>query len=115
MVTAKTKTLVIIGSGNVATHMAQALSGNIQIVQISSRTIGHATALADSIGNGCTPSDNLEELAEADAYCISVNDDAIPKILTKIAPKHRNALWFHTSGSTGIDVFKDFNTRHGIL
>ena len=115
MVTEKIKSLAIIGSGNVATHIGQVLACQIPIVQVTSKTIEHATTLADAIGNGCTASDKLEKLVHADAYCISVNDDAIPGILARIAPKYRNSLWFHTSGSTGIDVFKGFNSRHGIL
>ena len=42
--------IVIIGSGNVATHLAQVLSRTVCITQIYSRTLTNANALAQKIG-----------------------------------------------------------------
>lgn len=104
------KRIVVIGSGNVATHLARSLTG---VVQIASRTIGHARELADAIGCGAT--DSIDDLDDADAYIVAVKDDAIAAIADAVPDRCREALWLHTSGSVDKSVFASGFKRYGVL
>lgn len=105
---------VIIGAGNVATHLAHAYRDILDIRQIFSRTAENAKILADSIGcSGYT--DNPESiLQDADIYIFSVKDDAIEPLLDKICIPQK-ALALHTSGSVSKDIFENMAARFGIL
>lgn len=107
--------VVIIGSGNVAHHLAMALSKVVKIKQIFSQNKQNAAILADKIGETCVPIDNVNELQNADAYIISIKDDAIAPFLQSVPQNCRNAIWLHTSGSIGRDVFDGFNSRNGVF
>ena len=89
--------VVLIGSGNVATHLYKAFSTvlGVEIIQVFARTQSSAIPLAVQISN-------WEDLKEADLYVISVSDDAIAEVALKIPFK--NKLIVHTSGTTSIDV-----------
>ena len=106
------KRVVIIGSGNVATSIALSLKNRCELVQIYSRTIANAQALAQLVG--CEAISDLRNVApDADVYIISVKDDAIASVVD-VVPDN-GALWLHTSGSTPIDVFREKRTRYGVL
>ena len=91
--------IVIIGSGNVAYHLAKAFSENsIEISQIFGRnkldlqTISKETNIPYSV----------ENLMIADLYIIAVNDSSIAEISEKI--KKNNCIVAHTSGSVSRDT-----------
>lgn len=91
--------IVIIGSGNVAYHLAKAFSENqVPIVQI----FGRNERALNEISSELKIPYSTENLAEADLYIISVKDDAIAEVSAMI--KDKNALVAHTSGSTSKDV-----------
>ena len=73
------KRIVIIGSGNVATHLAKAFAGvGCRIVQVYSRNSAHALRLASEIA--AQPIDSLDRLVtDADFYLIAVADAAVPE------------------------------------
>jgi len=104
--------LVCIGSGNVATHMAQAFrSAGHEILQVWSRDMDHANVLAQKIGAVAIA--DLEAVdVYADLYLISVKDDAISDIAAKL--KDVKGLVVHTSGSTDISVLNACS-RYGVL
>lgn len=104
--------VVLIGSGNVATSLALALNGKCHLVQVYSRSMASAEALASRVGAQAT-NDLSQIVTDADIYVISVVDDAITRVL-ETCPA-RGGLWVHTSGSTSIDVFKGKRTRYGVL
>lgn len=104
--------VVLIGSGNVATSLALALNGKCHLVQVYSRSMASAEALASRVGAQAT-NDLSQIVTDADIYVISVVDDAITRVL-ETCPA-RGGLWVHTSGSTSIDVFKSKRTRYGVL
>lgn len=104
--------VVLIGSGNVATSLALALNGKCHLVQVYSRSMASAEALASQVGAQAT-NDLSQIVTDADIYVISVVDDAITRVL-ETCPA-RGGLWVHTSGSTSIDVFKGKRTRYGVL
>lgn len=91
--------IVIIGSGNVAYHLAKALvEKSLSVVQIFGR---NETALQD-ISQELNIPYATQELASADLYLVSVKDDAIAEVSAMI--KNENVLVAHTSGSTSKDV-----------
>ncbi|MBS1500798.1 MAG: DUF2520 domain-containing protein [Bacteroidetes bacterium] len=92
--------ITIIGSGNVATHLAAAFkNAGHHIVQVYSRDMQHAAMLAYHVK--AEPIDNFEAInPDTDIFIISVNDDAIGGITQKLAKYGK--LIAHTSGSTSI-------------
>ena len=107
--------IVIIGSGNVATHLALALSDKCDVVQIFSRDIRYALFLAKQISDSCLATDSAEKLIDADAYIVSIKDDAIMSFLQDVPDSKKNALWIHTSGSIPRDVFDKSFPQNGVL
>ncbi|MDR1405893.1 MAG: DUF2520 domain-containing protein [Prevotellaceae bacterium] len=105
------KKITVIGSGNVAAQLAKALHGKgYAIVEIGSRTLAHAQALAREVNARAT--DDIRKLRPADLCIIAVTDAAIPEVTEKL--NAGNALVAHTSGSTSITALHKF-TRHGVL
>lgn len=91
--------IVILGSGNVAYHLAKAFhEKKINIAQIFGR---NETDLRD-ISNRFQIPYSTSNLEEADLYIIAVNDDSVAEISKKVTTK--NALVAHTSGSLPKDV-----------
>jgi predicted short-subunit dehydrogenase-like oxidoreductase (DUF2520 family) len=105
--------IVLLGSGNVATHLGLAFSdAGHSIVQVWSRNIINAALLADRLGAKAI--DQLDELTdEGDIYIISVLDDAIPSLVEQL--KHLSAPLVHTSGSTDMQVLAPFSSNYGVL
>ena len=105
--------VVIIGSGNVATSLAHGLMARCEVVQIYSRQLPHAQALADAIGCPLATDDLNALVTDADAYIIAVRDDVIADVVAAVPDN--GALWLHTSGSKGIVLFKGHRTHYGVL
>ena len=104
------KNIILVGSGNVATHLGIALQkGNYPIVQVYSRSIENAKKLAEKLNTNYT--NDLTQLKTADLIIVSVNDDAISKVLSQI----KNTSIVHTSGSIGINIFNDYFSDYGVL
>lgn len=92
---------VIIGSGNVAYHLAKAFVENkIEVVQI----FGRNQEALSKISQELEITFSTENLAVADLYIIAVNDSAISEISKKIINK--NALVAHTAGSVSIKALR---------
>ena len=86
--------IVLIGSGNVAFHLAKAFSeAQIPISQI----FGRNTTELQKISEQFSIPFSTETLADADLYIISVSDSSIAEVSALI--KNENALVTHTSGS----------------
>lgn len=91
--------IIIIGSGNVAYHLAKAFTENkIPIHQI----FGRNQVALEEISIELNIPYSTDVLAEADLYIISVKDDAIAEVSAMI--KNKNALVAHTSGSTSKNI-----------
>lgn len=104
---------VIIGAGNVATHLAHALAERCHVAQIYSHTATNAALLAQSIGCRNYTADLGCITADADLYIISVKDDAIEAVVAAIPDN--GALWLHTSGSKSINVFAEHRSQYGVI
>lgn len=89
--------VVIIGSGNVATHLYNAFlnASDVNVIQVFARTQSLAIPLE-------LQTSNWEDLKEASIYVISVSDDAIEEVASQIP--YKNKLVVHTSGTTSIEV-----------
>ncbi len=95
------ETVSFIGSGNVATHLAQAFyEQNIEIRQICSPTLQHAETLAHSVGASAIQ--QIELLEAVDCVFIAIPDDAIDSALTQIP--WPNQLVAHCSGVMGLEA-----------
>ncbi|MDO4511420.1 MAG: DUF2520 domain-containing protein [Bacteroidales bacterium] len=106
---------VIIGSGNLATHLSLALHGaGVEIVQVWSRTLAHAQELAERLG--CEAIDSLTALCtDAQAYIIAVKDDAIARLAGQIGALHLQGVVMHTAGSVGMDALSGAAEHYGVL
>lgn len=93
--------IVIIGSGNVAYHLARAIKtsqGNV--VQI----FGRNEKMLRSISEELNIPFSTEKLEEADLFIIAVNDSSVEEVSQLIRDK--NAIVAHTSGSLPTDTLK---------
>lgn len=107
--------IVIVGAGNVATHLARTMKKKgIVPTQIWSRSLASASILANDIGS--LPVTCFDEVIDdADMYIISVPDQALSEVVRQLCSKKRNGVFVHTSGTMSMDVF-DGNTEHyGVL
>ena len=103
-----------IGAGRVAHHLAAVLSQNHQIVQIYSRTLEHAQALASQVAAKATA--NMAELEpDVDLVIIAVSDQAIAEVIQQLYAQFTDVLIVHTSGSTDIQVLAEVHARAGVF
>ncbi len=99
--------VVLLGAGNVATHLFKAFSksDNITVTQWYNRTF----SAISSYSNDTNITDDLSQLKEADIYIMAVSDDSIAQ-LSKDLP-FTNRLIAHTSGSVSIHDMDKKNQR----
>lgn len=109
----KIKTAVIVGSGNVATHIGKALhKEGVKIKQVYSPTDDNAKALAKKLKAGHTSA--IADIdSEVDIIIISIKDDALAAFCKKA--KFGNTLTVHTSGSIDAAVLKACSKNYGVL
>ena len=105
--------IVLIGAGNVATHLGIALKNEgFSIIQVYSYTLDSAKTLGEKLEADYT--NNINSINEkADIYIFSIKDSALPEILKKF-PKTKG-IFIHTAGSLPADVFKGFAKHYGVL
>jgi len=105
--------IVVLGSGNVATHLAQALKANGEsVMQVYSQNLNHAKILADVVDAEAI--DTFEALAlDADLYIISVKDDAIEAVAEQL--KSVSGLVVHTSGTTDVRALSSHVKHAGVF
>ncbi len=105
--------IVIIGSGNVATQLGIALKQQGKnILQVYSRNIQHARILGGKLEAPHT--NDIKKLYKfADMYIVSVSDSIIEPLINTLTFDHK--LIVHTSGSIDMGVFTDRFPHHGVL
>jgi predicted short-subunit dehydrogenase-like oxidoreductase (DUF2520 family) len=105
--------ITIIGSGNVATHLAAAFkNAGHRIVQVYSRDMQNAALLAYHVKAEAI--DNLSQIdAETDIFIIAVKDDAIGLVAEQLAPHQK--LMVHTSGATDLYTLLAFSDNVGVF
>ncbi|MEG1696993.1 MAG: DUF2520 domain-containing protein [Acinetobacter sp.] len=106
--------ITFIGAGRVATHLAKALMAQHQIVQVFSRNLDHAKALANQVNaQAINQSEQLNQ--QTDLVIVAVSDQSIPAVIQSIATYLPNSLIVHTSGSTSLDTLGQIHSRVGVF
>lgn len=106
--------VVIVGSGNVATHLSLALASleGIEICQVYSPTEAHAEILVERL-NCDFVTDPTQIRKDADVYLFALKDQALETVIRAVPAN--NGLWLHTSGSMPMQVFAGYTERYGVL
>lgn len=107
--------IVLVGAGNVATHLGMALRGaGYRISQVFSRTEASASALAGKLD--CPYTMNIREVtSDAGLYLVSVKDLALEEVIPPLTRRNPKALFVHTAGSMPMDVWRGAAERYGVL
>ena len=107
------RSIVIVGTGNVATHLGFAfIKAGINVHGIVGRNMDAANQLAQHLNN--VPVYQLgADLPIADAYLIAVRDDAIRDVALKIASKE--TLLIHCSGATNANILDIKGNNYGVI
>lgn len=105
--------IVILGAGNVATHLSVELKkADFNIRSIYSKTIESAKELALKIDTNYT--NDIDAIPkDADLYIIAVKDEVIIDIIRKLQIK--NGAVVHTAGSVSMNLFQDIYATYGVL
>jgi predicted short-subunit dehydrogenase-like oxidoreductase (DUF2520 family) len=106
-------TIVFIGAGNVATHLAKAFkSAGKSIMQVYSRSELSAIDLAEKVGASFT-CDISKVNFNADLYIISVSDSSLPVIVSGL--KIADNLIVHTSGFHSMEEINKISKNIGVF
>lgn len=97
--------VVILGAGNVATHLFKTFNKveQVSIIQWYNRHIDTIKAYKNDVDI----IDDLAQLKEADVYILAVSDDAIKSLSSQLP--FENRLVVHTSGAAGL---YDIDKKH---
>jgi len=105
--------VVLLGAGNLATQLSLALHENgIEILQVYSRTIESAKALAEQLDCRFTTSVNKIE-NNADLYIFALSDKALQPILDELSIPIGKVV--HTAGSISVDIFENYAENYGVF
>lgn len=107
------ESVAIVGSGNVATHIATAIfKAGVKIKYLYSPTFSNCKLLADKV---CAKAvENISDIGkDVDLIILSVKDSAIADIVKQL--KEYDSILVHTSGGINIDVFNGCSNRCGVL
>lgn len=99
--------LVLIGAGNVGTHLFKAMNKaeGVNLLQWYNRSLDAISTFSNVVNI----TDDLNNLVEADVYIIAVNDDIIAPISKQLPFKDR--LVAHTSGTLHFRLMDQKNRR----
>lgn len=105
--------IVIIGAGNVATHLSQSLqNAGFNIEQIYSRTESSAKTLANKLK--CAYTTEIYTISQtANIYFYCVKDDVLSDLIDK--NQNDNAIHIHCSGSTSMEIFTKSKKKYGVI
>ena len=107
--------VILIGAGNLATHLGKAIfAAGHDVVQVFSRTMQSATALASEVG--AQPVSDISDVrSDADLYVVSVKDSAIVELIPVLCKGKETKVFLHTAGSIPMDVFQGMALHYGVL
>jgi predicted short-subunit dehydrogenase-like oxidoreductase (DUF2520 family) len=107
--------IVLIGAGNLATNLGKALfAAGHDFVQVYSRTMESASALATIVGG--SPTTDINSITpHADVYILSVKDSVLTELIPIVCKGKEMKLFVHTAGSMSIDVFQGMTLHYGVL
>ena len=98
--------IVLIGAGNLATHLGKALhAAGHDMVQVFSRTMQSAETLA-SLLDAEPLTDMAQVRDDADVYIFSVKDSALEQLISQLCGGEKK-VFLHTAGSMPMSVFRE--------
>lgn len=102
--------ITIIGSGNIAWHLKEAIAkcSNYKVSQL----VGRANKPSPYFVEIPAYTNNIEQLVPTDIIIIAVSDTAIADVAKKLV--NTSALVVHTSGSVPLSILEKLN-HHGVL
>ncbi|MDR0683351.1 MAG: DUF2520 domain-containing protein [Dysgonamonadaceae bacterium] len=106
--------IVLVGAGNVATHLGSALQEKgFSIIQVYSHTLTSAGILGNKLQTKFTHT--IQDIdRDADLYLFSLKDSVLPEIIEQFFPV--DGLLVHTSGTLSWNVFERRGAgRFGVL
>ncbi len=107
--------VVLIGAGNVATHLGGELQRRGCVVrQVYSRTEASARRLADRLRVPFT-TDVDAVVRDASLYVVAVKDAALDELLPRLTRGRDGALFVHTAGSIPLSVWEGLTARYGVF
>lgn len=109
--------IVLIGTGNVAHHLAESFqsNANIHLLQVfNHRHSKEAKQFSKHFKCDLT-TDYKSIYQKADVYIIAVKDDAIAEVAKQLAPLKLKGLVVHTSGSVEVNVLKNTSSKIGVF
>ena len=113
MLKTKTYKIVLIGAGNVATQLGQALKeADHKIIQVYSKHASSSASLAKLLT--CEHTNSPEKINRtADLYIIAVNDDVVGDVAKQLNLSDKIVV--HTTGSVGMNVLKTASNNFGVF
>lgn len=106
--------IVLIGAGNLATHLGKALhAAGHDMVQVFSRTMQSAETLA-SLLDAEPLTDMAQVRDDADVYIFSVKDSALEQLISQLCGGEKK-VFLHTAGSMPMSVFQGKALHYGVL
>ncbi|RYU86565.1 DUF2520 domain-containing protein [Mucilaginibacter terrigena] len=105
--------ITIIGSGNVATHLAAAFkNAGHRIVQVYSRDMQHAALLAYHVAAEAI--NKAEDInADTDIFILAIKDDAITGFVPHLSTFNKPVV--HTSGAVDLQALSDHTKNAGVF
>lgn len=102
--------VVIIGAGNVATHLYQSFTRaeQLDVIQVFNRKMSRL----DFVKDPSKRNTSYEQIPEADLYVMAINDAAIEEVVKKLSLK--KGIIVHSSGSVKMDALSKFD-NYGIF
>jgi predicted short-subunit dehydrogenase-like oxidoreductase (DUF2520 family) len=107
------QSVVFIGAGNLATHLAKGFyQAGVDIMQIINRHFDKAKNLADQVD--AQPADDLNSLKkDADVYVVAVQDDALQNIVKDLSLPLGTLV--HTSGTVPLSQLSNAAPETGVF
>ena len=106
--------IVLIGAGNLATHLGKALhAAGHDMIQVFSRTMQSAETLA-SLLDAEPLTDMAQVRDDADVYIFSVKDSALEQLISRLCGDEEK-VFLHTAGSMPMSVFQGKALHYGVL
>lgn len=101
--------IVLLGTGNVATHFFHALNkaDNVSVIQVFGRNLEELALFKNKTQTVTAPMD----IKEADVFLIAVSDSAVSTVSQYL--KNKKGLVVHTSGSVPLNAIS--NKRKGVF
>lgn len=108
--------VVLLGTGNVAYHLAKRLDQieDFVLIQIYGRRLEKAREMADAMDSQPEATDQTSEIVlDADYYIFTISDSALPAVWRNMPPT--SGIWLHTAGSVPLSTMLPYHTASGVL